>query len=377
MTHAVNSSQVAAFRLARHHLARRDSKNPATVCRDVCGIQAQVMSAARLALWARVPGIERSAIDTALWKDREFVKTYAMRGTLHLLATDDFPVYISAMKASRTRQSLAVMARYGVTEKEAFEARDAAVQGLRFRPMPRRELSKQVLSQIKVGRKARLWFERASWGVFRLAIIEGLVCHGPNQGQEATVVRVSEWLPKQRNVSERDAQRILLRRYLSAYGPATLRDFSKWAGLSAPEGKAIGELLQDECVEVEVENEKALILRNDLKQLQSSALAEDAVRLLPNFDCFLLAHAVTDHLVHARHYKRVYRNQGWISPVVLRNGKVIGVWSTTRRGKLWTLEVEPFERFGKSVRAKVEEEAASLGRFLGSPCEVRFALANS
>jgi len=335
------------------------------------------MSAAQLALWARVPGIERADVDAALWKDRELVKTYAMRGTLHLLAADDFPVYITAMKASRTRQSLAIMARYGVTEKEAFDARDAVVEGLRCGPMPRRELSKQVLSQIKVGKKARFWFERASWSVFRQAIVEGLVCHGPSQGQEATMVRVSEWLPKQSKIAEAEAQRILLRRYLSAYGPATLRDFSKWAGLSAPEGKAIGELLKDEYVEVEVENDKALILRRDLEQLQSSALAEDVVRLLPNFDCFLLAHAVTDHLVHARHYKRVYRNQGWISPVVVRNGKVIGVWSTTRRGKQWTLEVEPFERFGKSVRAKVEEEASSLGRFLGSRCEVRFAPANS
>jgi hypothetical protein len=324
-----------------------------------------------------MPGIDRADIDAALWKDRELVKTYAMRGTLHLLAADDFPVYISAMKASRTRQSLAVMARYGVTEKEAFEARDAAVEGLRFGPMPRRELSKQVLSQIKVGRKARFWFEQASWSVFRQAIVEGLVCHGPNQGQEGTMVRVDQWLPKQRQVSEAEAQRILLRRYLSAYGPATLRDFSKWAGLSVPEGKAIGELLNDECVQVEVENKKALILRRDLKELQSSALAEEIVRLLPNFDCFLLAHAETDHLVQARHYKRVYRNQGWISPVVLRNGKVIGVWSTTRRAKLWTLEIEPFEKFGKSVRGKIEEEAASLGRFLGSRCEVRFSLAKS
>ena len=281
------------------------------------------------------------------------------------------------MKASRTRQSLAIMARYGVTEKNAFEARDAVVEGLRCGPMPRRELSKQVLSQIKVGKKARFWFERASWSVFRQAIVEGLVCHGPNQGQESTMLRVDQWLPKQRRVSEDVAQRILLRRYLSAYGPATVRDFGKWAGFSVPEARAIGELLRDELMEVDVEGSAALILRRDYSQLRDCALGAPTLRLLPNFDACLLAHVETDHLIDAAYYKRVYRNQGWISPVVLLNGRVIGVWSHARRGKLWAVEIEPFERLGKSVQAKIEEEAASLGRFLGSRCEVRFAPGNS
>ena len=76
--------------------------------------------------------------------------------------------------------------------------------------------------------------------------------------------------------------------------------------------------------------------------------------------------------VYDRHYKRVYRQAGWISPVVLLNGRVIGTWSHARRGKGLSLDVALFENASRSTRARIEEEAASLGEFLGAPAEVEY-----
>lgn len=98
----------------------------------------------------------------------------------------------------------------------------------------------------------------------------------------------------------------------------------------------------------------------------SGALREPVLRLLPGFDPYLLAHAEKDHLVDGVFYKRVYRNQGWISPVVLMNGRIIGIWSAARRGKGSAFEVELFQKASKTTRAKIEEETESLGRFLGT-----------
>ena len=90
------------------------------------------------------------------------------------------------------------------------------------------------------------------------------------------------------------------------------------------------------------------------------------------FDPYLLGHAEKDHLVDGPYYKRVYRNQGWISPVVLWNGKAIGTWSSARRGKRLSLQIEPFEKFSRMMRARIEEEAAGWGSFLETPWEIQF-----
>lgn len=184
---------------------------------------------------------------------------------------------------------------------------------------------------------------------------------------------MNQWLPKQRKTDEQDAKQVLLRRYLSADGPATIHDFSKWAGVPMQETKAIWDSLGDELVEVSVEGKKASLLRENQKALANSAPGEPMLRLLPPFDPFLLAHTDKGHLVDDRHYKRVYRNAGWISAVVLLNGGVIGTWSYARGGKGVTLQIVLFEKPSKALRAAIEREAASLAALMEAPCQVTYS----
>jgi hypothetical protein len=83
-------------------------------------------------------------------------------------------------------------------------------------------------------------------------------------------------------------------------------------------------------------------------------------------------HATKEHLVEPKHYKRVYRPPGWISPVVLRGASIIGVWFPTTSGKTTTLRVEPFGRVTPAIREALDREAEAMGRFLGGCCAVRF-----
>src|SRR5882762_6510435 len=109
---------VAAFRLRRHHLLDEPPADAVTICRDMCGVQAQVMSAAYLQLWTRNHSITRAEVEKELWKTRTLVKTSLMRQTLHLIPTDEFPVYIAALKPGRMAQALRVMARCGIAREE-------------------------------------------------------------------------------------------------------------------------------------------------------------------------------------------------------------------------------------------------------------------
>src|SRR5260370_33151864 len=104
MKNLIKRSQVSAFRLARHYLDDKSKADITAVCRDVCGVQAEVMSAAHMQLWARMHNLTRADIDSALYKNQTLVKTNCMRATLHILEATDYPIYIAALKRSRVRQ---------------------------------------------------------------------------------------------------------------------------------------------------------------------------------------------------------------------------------------------------------------------------------
>jgi uncharacterized protein YcaQ len=382
---SVTAAQAAAFRLERHHLhaaAAREvteangghrSVSVVALCRDTGGVQAQVMSAAELALWTRRQTTTREEIQAALWERRDVVRTSAMRLTLHLIPARDLSTYIAAMRPTSMAMLQRWHARVGAKPDHVKAMIDAVVEGLGDGPRTQQELIARARK--KAGKGVRAWLDHA-WSAVRPAVIEGLIVYGPPRGAEATFVRVDTWLPTQPAVDVEDARAELLRRFLSAFGPATPHDFSKWSGLKTSDARIVMAALGDEIVDVSVDGAPGWIRRVDLPALAAfvgRAPDDGDVRLLGAFDPFLLAHATKEHLVAPRYYKRVYRAQGWISPVVLRGGTIVGVWFPTTTGKTVILGVELFGRGAPGVRKAVEREADALGRFLGARCDVRFS----
>jgi DNA glycosylase AlkZ-like len=370
------AAQAAAFRLTRQHLvAGPKSKNqgPATtlagVCRDTAGIQAQVMSAAEIGLWTRRRGTTRQEIRQALWTSRELVKTSPLRFTLHLIPSDDFAIYITAMKPTASALVHRIAVRLRAAPADVDVVNNAVVEALRDGPKTQQELI--VVARSVASPRMRLWLKLA-WSAVRPAVVEGLICYGPPKGGEATFVRVDQWLPPQPRIDVERARAELLRRFLSAFGPATAADFSKWTGMRAAHAKAALESLGGEAVRVRVDGETGWLLERDLDALDRSAPDEQAIRILPGFDTFLLAHATKEHLVEARHYKRVYRPQAWISPVVLSGGRIVAVWFSKAAGRSVDVDVQPFGRMSRGVKDAIATEFSALGEFLGSKCDVRF-----
>ncbi|MEW5932639.1 MAG: crosslink repair DNA glycosylase YcaQ family protein, partial [Bacillota bacterium] len=156
----------------------------------------------------------------------------------------------------------------------------------------------------------------------------------------------------------------VLRWYLRSYGPATWQDFAAWAGIPVREAVSLAGGLGNEVVEVSVEGRRSYLLREDLAAVRAAEIRGRVVRLLPSFDPYLLGHHEKDHLVSNAHYKRVFRKAGWLSPVVLVDGRVAGVWSHKRSGRTLRVTVEPFGDLPPRVREQIVAEAGDLGRFL-------------
>jgi uncharacterized protein YcaQ len=362
---------IARFRLRRHHLLDDSPADAVTICRDMCGVQSQVMSAAYLQLWARNHAITRAEIESALWKTRTLVKTSLMRQTLHLIPADEFPLYIAALRLSRVAAALRIMAKFDIARDEADALTTLIMDALSSGPLGRAAITAAV--RPKVSKRVRAWMENV-WSVVRVPVAEGLICYGAGESNEVTFIRADRWLPdlKRNPVSETEAQCALFRKYLRAYGPATPTDFSHWSGIPMQHVRPLRALVESELAEIPGDKKHCLLLREDVAVLSKSSTRKDSIRLLPSFDSYLLAHREKDHLLSAKHYKRVYRNQGWISPVVLIDGAVAGVWSHKLQNKRLLVAIAPFGKLSRTARAGIVREADRLALFFKSGLECQF-----
>lgn len=364
--------QVHAFRLLRHHLTKRaPKKDLARVVGDVGGAQAQVMSAAEMQIATRV---DCSVVDVrnALWKDRSLVKTWLMRGTLHLARSEDLPFYVGAMGRHWVSQVRPSWLEYmQITEPEFWKLCDQIGAAVNGTPMTREEL----IAQVGKGRSQRVRdLLKSGWGgMLKPAARNGLLCFGPNRGQSVTFVRPQEWLPSWRTVDPEQAIGEMARRYLRAYGPATRTDFARWWGGWPGVPSAAWSAIRGELVQVAVDGLKLDLLEEDLDAVRRAGI-DRHVALLAGFDPYLMGYARRDHLVDRAHASKVSRTAGWISAVVLVDGKVVATWTHTLANKSLRLAVEPFERLPSGVVAQVRERAGELAEALGATrAEVKVA----
>jgi hypothetical protein len=359
---ALTWAQVHAFRLRRHHLASRAPKNDlARVVGEIGAAQAQLMSAAELQIATRVR-CTVADVRQALWTDRTLVKTWLMRGTLHLARADDLPIYTAAMSRRWIRPTNAWLKFVQVTEPELWALVDEIGGALDERPMTREEL----IAVVGRGKSPRIHEAlRSGWGgMLKPSARNGRLCFGPNRGQSVTFVDPRRWLHAWRPVDPDEALVEAARRYLRAYGPAGKTDFARWWGAWPGVGNGAWAGLARELVPVAVGTQRLEALETDLEAL-SDASFDERVHLLPLFDPYLLGHSNRDHLFDRAHAPKVSRTAGWISAVVLVDGGVVGTWTHTMAKNALRISVTPFHpipaKVKRAVRARSEDLAGAMG----------------
>ena len=368
--HGVRWEQVLAFRLRRQRLARRIGRDAMLqVAADLCGLHAQVMSSAELTLWARVDELRPGDVARELWDERRLVKTWAMRGTLHLLPASDVPVWQAALSSFRHYLAPSWLKNFGVTGVEVDELLAAIPLALDGRLLTRQELASEVA---RITGSPNLGHKLGhSWGsLLKPASYRGLLCFGPSQGQNVRFTRPDQWLPDWRPADPTQAWREVTRRYLGAFGPARREDFARWWGMSAARAEKLLEDLGAEATHIDVEGGRLWLLSSQLDDLDDS-LPRRCIRLLPAFDQYVVgAPRGADHVIPTALRSRVYRNQGWISPVLLVDGRMEGVWRHERKGNRLSVTIEPFSDQPASVKSAAQAEAERLASFLGGKLEL-------
>jgi hypothetical protein len=350
------------------------------------GAQAQLLSAAQVSLWPRVRDLQIADVEEALRK-RILVKAACMRRTLFLVPSEDLAVFVRG-SARRAEKEIRWTLGQGVPQRVIDAAIEATLAVL-DQPLTRPEIAERASRALGVRMRA---YHGGGWGsrrklaavpvgkltfpvvdLLHLVAARGIVCYGPNRGNEPTFVRADAWIPQWQDVPREQAEGTLLHRYLRAFGPATATDFALWSGMSLMEAREIWSRAQADFAPVNVEGWAAEVLREDLDELSQVEFEPPLIRLLPYFDTFLLGHKERDHLVTMKHRANVYRAQGWIAPVVLIDGRVAAVWEHAREGNRLRVKVAKFGSLSRPITAGIREEARDLGRFLGiSNVDVQF-----
>jgi hypothetical protein len=369
MITTVQWSQVHAWHLGQHGLVPRfPAGNVIPAVMRTAGIQAQVMSAAELAICTRVQGLRPQEVASALWCDRTLVKTWTMRsGTLHLLAACDLPLYVAARGfLDETRAWATYFAYYGITpaQQEAFLS--AVPQVLGQEPLTRQQLAEALVRQTGIAQMRDLILA-SSWGTpLKPSAFRGDLCFGPTRGQTVTFVNPRAWLGEWQSFEPEQAMQEIVRRYLRAYGPATPEDFARWwwGGKGKMSARTLFRSLAEELAVVEVEGWRAFALRATVGSMLNCEPANTAeqVRLLPLFDAYTIGMPRDREPVLAlAHKAQVFRPQGWISAVVLVNGAIRGVWHATSRRLQTTVNVRLFRSPPTAaVRRGIEAEVERL-----------------
>ncbi len=377
---SVTWKQVHAFRLARHRLAELASpKEIASVAYDMAGAQAQLLSAAQLSLGIRMQGLRIEDVEKAIEK-KTLVKASCMRRTLFLVPAKQLSLFTRGV-ARRSEKEVNWAVRRGIPVKTIDAAIDAVIRVL-DEPLTRPEIAERT-SQI-LGLKKRE-VQGGGWGnkkkvaavqvghltypvvyLLSTAAARGVFCYGPYRGAEPTFVRADAWLPNWKDMSTEEAEGMLLRKYLQAYGPATEADFAMWASLSQTEARQFFASQASQLATVDVEGWKGTLLKKDLGALAGAALPSPHVRLLPYFDTFVLGHKERAHLVEKKHLPKIYSAQGWVSPVVLVDGRIAGLWKQAQEKDRLVITVEKFASLPRPVLDRIHEQAQRIGSFLGS-----------
>ena len=347
MTPPLTLRRLRALRTASQRLHRPPHRSVGGLVRALGGVQAQVLSSAELALRARAEGLKRADVTAAREGDRSVVWCWTMRGTMHLVASDDLPwllpLFASFSHSSRRLKQL------GVREDHLDPAVEQIERALRDDgPLPRRELAARLQRR---GIETR---GQAIAHLVHVAAIRGRICFGPLQGRDQTFVALADWLPGFR-LREPDAAE-LARRFLLAYGPAAPADLATWSGLGGPAAREAFASISGELVESRGPGGEALwSLRSGPREE-----VEHVARLLPSFDGFLLGYADRAFALAAGDAKKVNAGGGWLHPQLFVDGEIAGTWSSGA-------SLKPFRPLPARARAALEADAAEVSAFCSTP----------
>lgn len=356
----MNLREIALKRLDSQQIEQTHFESPQDVASWLLALQGQDYAGAKWSLGLRLPESSEAGIEEAIAK-RAVVRTWALRGTLHLLAARDVRWMVTLLSAQLIAGSARRNRELELDEDTLARSSNLLAQAVEGGAQRTRAELFSILEQNGIstaGQRGVHMLHRAS--------LEGLLCQGIMQGKNSTFFAPDQ-LPVPGKVPSRDeALAELAGRYFVSRGPATLADFIWWSGLSAVEARAGLEMAQSK-LEKETLNGQTYWFFPSKQKLQTDS---QSVYLLPGFDEYLLAYKDRSASLDDPHYQRGIPLNGMMPATILSAGRVIGTWKRVLKKDRVLIEVNPFTTFSAEEDNALAVAAGQYGKYLGLSAEI-------
>jgi hypothetical protein len=354
---------IGRLRLASQGLLGPDFAAVPDAVRWMTAMQAQDLPAALWAVGLRVRNSNVDTVRTALDQGL-IVRSWPMRGTLHLLAPEDLR-WILAITAERLLKGMGGRHReLGIAPRDVAASREAALQLVTGGGSATRERLFQAFEdagQSTAGQR----------GIHLLGILcqRGWLVQGPLVGNQQLIVAFDDWIKESRTLDRAEGIAELLLRYMHSHGPATERDFAWWSNTPLTEVRAALGAVKDQLEELEFEGTSYWLSPATAALLGDGVPGQRAVFALPGFDEFLLGYTDRSLVLAPEHAQKIVPGgNGMFKKTIVAGGEVIGTWARQGASRTAAVVPAPFDAVNglrPAAQKSFELQAARYLKFLG------------
>ena len=356
---------IAHRRLASQRIAAGRFDDPADAVRWLGAVQAQDYNQALWSIGARVDGATARGVERAI-AERQIVRTWLMRGTIHFTAREDVRWLLALCSPRLLAADARRCAQIGLETADIERSAELLSDALGGD----RRLSRPEVMELLEGQGIETGRGHGYHILFRLAQ-DGLICLGPVQGKQQTVVLLDDWAPlaQSRRLSREQSLAAVAERFAASRGPVSAQDLARWAGI--PVGEARGGL----------QAAAGLVARTwDAVEYWLAAEAADEpppkprrtqAFLLAGFDEYMLGYKDRGAMLAPEHADKIVPGaNGVFRPIVVVDGQIVGTWARSARATSLTISLAPFAAAPK-LADQAKPEARRYRDFLGLPasCE--------
>ena len=330
-------------------------------------MQGQDFPGARWSIGLRGHGLTDRDVGAA-FDAGDIVRSWPMRGTLHVVAAEDIGWMLELMAPRMVAATATRRAQLGITADDLRRARDAAVGALEGGGALTREA---LLAAIAAGGVSV--DGQRSYHLLGYLAQAGTLVLGPIRGRQQAFVLLEEWIREPRRLEREEALGELAGRYFRSHGPATERDLARWSGLPLRDVRTGMALCGDGLIQLDLGGITYHLAPEVLDTAPAAPrkAVDPDVRLLPGFDEFLLGYVDRSAALAPEHAQAVVPgNNGMFLPTIVIDGEVVGTWKRTTRTREVVIGLSSFRPLSREAREGLEGAVLAYGEFLGTPARI-------
>lgn len=351
---------IAVLRLYRQQISNQRFATPAQVVAHLGGMQGQDLPGVKWSIGLRLPTAVQSDVDSA-FDEGTIIRTWPMRGTLHVVAASDVRWMLSLTSPKNLTGSQKRREALELDDKTLARCHQILIKTLQGGKQKNREQIYAALGKAGISVEGQRGYH-ILWN----AALHGLICLASTNGKEQNYALLEEWVKPVKAKARDEALAELAWRYFSSRGPAPLKDFIWWSGLSAAEARAAFEDIKSKLVSETVDKTVYWMSPDiTLPKEKVSAFA------LPGFDEYILGYQDRSAVLEAQHSEKICPGgNGMFASTIVIDGKAVGTWKRTFKKNVIAITAVPFDKFNKAEKSAFKQAAERYGSFMGLAAEI-------